>query len=92
MGRRRAAAAGLMQATTLTFVIVATQIGTASGQISRSSGAALLAAGLLSATLFPSLAVKLLPAEAPAASCLPPQDAAPATPVRARELNAGRPA
>jgi hypothetical protein len=34
IGKRAAAAAGLMQATTLTFVIVATQIGTASGQIS----------------------------------------------------------
>ena len=52
-----------MQAATLTFVIVASQIGTASGQISRTTGAALLAAGLLSAALFPALAVKLLPAE-----------------------------
>jgi hypothetical protein len=40
-----------MQATTLTFVIVATQIGIASGQVSRTTGAALLAAGLLSAAL-----------------------------------------
>jgi Kef-type K+ transport system membrane component KefB len=92
IGKRAAASAGLMQATTLTFVIVATQIGTASGQISRSSGAALLAAGLLSATLFPSLAVKLLPAEAPAASTHPAPSTAPTTPVRARELNAGHPA
>jgi Kef-type K+ transport system membrane component KefB len=63
IGKRQAAAAGLMQATTLTFVIVATQIGIASGQIGRATGAALLAAGLLSATLFPPLAVKLLPAK-----------------------------
>lgn len=48
---------------TLTFVIVASQIGTASGQVSRTTGAALLAAGLLSAAIFPALAVKLLPAE-----------------------------
>jgi hypothetical protein len=53
-----------MQAATLTFVIVASQIGTASGQISRTTGAAaLLAAALLSAALFPAVAVKLLPAE-----------------------------
>jgi Kef-type K+ transport system membrane component KefB len=64
IGKRRASSAGLMQAATLTFVIVASQIGTASGQISRTTGAALLAAGLLSAALFPALAVKLLPAEA----------------------------
>ena len=71
IGERRAAAAGLMQATTLTFVIVATQIGIASGQVSPATGAALLAAGLLSATLFPPLAVKLLPAGASAASVHP---------------------
>jgi Kef-type K+ transport system membrane component KefB len=34
VGRRRAAVAGLMQATTLTFVIVATQVGLATGHIS----------------------------------------------------------
>ncbi len=63
IGKRRASSAGLMQAATLTFVIVASQIGIASGQVSRTTGAALLAAGLLSAALFPALAVKLLPAE-----------------------------
>jgi hypothetical protein len=52
-----------MQAATLTFVVVASQIGIASGQLSRPTGAALLAAGLMSAALFPALAVKLLPAE-----------------------------
>ena len=62
IGPRRAGAAGLMQATTLTFVIVATQIGVASGQVSRTTGAALLAAGLLSAALFPAVGVKLLSA------------------------------
>ena len=63
-----------MQAATLTFVIVASQIGTASGQISRTTGAALLAAGLLSAALFPALAVKLLPA-GPAGPAEPAQGA-----------------
>ena len=81
IGKRRAGAACLMQATTLTFVIVATQIGIASGQVSRTTGAALLAAGLLSATLFPALAVKLLPAEASAVGAH-----------AARELLARRPA
>jgi hypothetical protein len=52
-----------MQAATLTFVIVASQIGIASGQISQTTGAALLVAGLLSAASFPALALKLLPAE-----------------------------
>ena len=67
IGRRQAGAAGLMQAATLTFVIVATQIGTASGQVSQTTGAALLAAGLLSAAVFPAIAVKLRPADGSAA-------------------------
>ena len=62
IGKRPGRRAGLMQATTLTFVIVATQIGLASGQVSQATGAALLAAGLLSATIFPAAAVKLLAA------------------------------
>jgi Kef-type K+ transport system membrane component KefB len=65
LGQRRAAVAGLMQATSLTFVIVAAQIGTATGQISQATAAALLAAGLLSAALFPAAAVKLLTTHAP---------------------------
>jgi Kef-type K+ transport system membrane component KefB len=64
-GTRRAAAAGLLQATTLTFVIVATQIGLATGKITPTVAAALVAAGLLSAALFPGGALRLLsPAEA----------------------------
>src|SRR5215472_1449177 len=53
-GTRHAAAAGLLQATTLTFVIVATQIGLATGKITPTAAASLLAAGLLSAALFPA--------------------------------------
>jgi Kef-type K+ transport system membrane component KefB len=80
IGRRRARIAGLMQATTLTFVIVATQVGLATGHISTASGAALLAAGLLSATLFPLVATRLLastgePAGQPAAGPTGPRAA-----------------
>ncbi len=64
-GRQRAKVAGLMQATSLTFIIVATQIGMASGLITRSVGAALLAAGLLSAALFPAIALRMLQAKLP---------------------------
>ena len=60
-GTRHAAAAGLLQATTLTFVIVATQIGLATGKITPTAAASLLAAGLLSAALFPAGAQRLLP-------------------------------
>jgi Kef-type K+ transport system membrane component KefB len=65
-GRRRAVAAGLLQATTLTFVIVAAQIGLADGKITPTAAASLLTAGLLSAILFPAAAQRLLPrAETP---------------------------
>jgi Kef-type K+ transport system membrane component KefB len=77
-GRRRAGVAGLMQATTLTFVIVATQVGIASGQISRTAGAALLAAGLLSAAIFPAIALKLLQAERLGGRWMLPSAACPA--------------
>jgi xanthine/uracil permease len=60
VGRRRAAAGGLMQATTLTFVIVATAIGQETGKLSPATAAALVAAGLLSAALFPAGAARLL--------------------------------
>ena len=61
VGRRRAAAGGLLQATTLTFVIVATEIGLAAGKITPAASAALVAAGLLSAALFPAAAARVLP-------------------------------
>ena len=60
MGRRRAAAGGLLQATSLTFVIVATVIGEQTGKLSAATSAALVAAGLLSAALFPVAAGWLL--------------------------------
>jgi Kef-type K+ transport system membrane component KefB len=60
IGRRRAEAAGLLQAITLTFVIVATRIGLADGKITPTAAASLLAAGLLSTVLFPAGAKRLL--------------------------------
>ena len=66
LGIRRAGVAGLMQATTLTFVIVATQIGLVSGKLTPTTSASLLAAGLLSAALFPGAALRLLAPTRPA--------------------------
>src|SRR6185437_10590258 len=67
VGRRRAVAGGLLQATTLTFVIVATEIGVATGKVTPAAAAALVTAGLLSAALFPAAAARLLaPPSSPA--------------------------
>ncbi|HEY7013854.1 MAG TPA: cation:proton antiporter [Streptosporangiaceae bacterium] len=59
-GKRRVVAAGLLQATTLTFVIVATQIGLVTGKLTPTAAASLLAAGLLSAAVFPAGAQRLM--------------------------------
>lgn len=57
---RHTAAAGLLQATTLTFVIVAAAIGRETGKLTPTVASALVAAGLLSAALFPAAAEPLL--------------------------------
>lgn len=60
VGTRRSMAAGLLQATSLTFIVAATQIGRELGLITKATGAALIAAGLLSVLIFPLLALTLL--------------------------------
>ena len=89
-GKRRAGVAGLMQATSLTFVIVAAQIGTASGQITQTTAAALLAAGLLSAALFPATALKMLSAEPASAEAHLARSGGMTTPIRLPAAELGR--
>lgn len=60
MGRRPALAAGLLQATSLPFIVAAAQIGMELGRISEVTGAALISAGLLSVMVFPTVALGLL--------------------------------
>ena len=60
VGSRGAVAAGLLQATSLPFIVAATMIGVDMGSIDPGTAAAFVAAGLLSALLFPALAVALL--------------------------------
>jgi Kef-type K+ transport system membrane component KefB len=60
VGRRRAAAAGLLQATSLGFIVVATSIGLEFGLLSEGGAAAFVAAGLVSVLVFPVTAVALL--------------------------------
>ncbi len=66
VGRRQAAAAGLLQATSLPFLVTATEIGVALGEITPVTGAALVSAGLLSVIVFPLVAVTLLRENDPA--------------------------
>lgn len=63
---RRVLAAGLMQATSLPFIVAATMIGQDLGMIDAATAAGFIAAGLLSVLLFPLAAVTLLGRQAPA--------------------------
>jgi Kef-type K+ transport system membrane component KefB len=59
-GTRPTLALGLLQATSLPFIVTATQIGVALGKISSVTAAALVCAGLLSVLIFPLIALVLL--------------------------------
>jgi Kef-type K+ transport system membrane component KefB len=60
LGRSRAVVAGVLQATTLTFTVAATQIGLQLGAITQATAAGLVAAGLLSVVISPALGLALL--------------------------------
>jgi Kef-type K+ transport system membrane component KefB len=60
VGRTRALAAGIMQGTSLPFIVVATTIGVQIGHQRPSTAAALVVAGLLSVVIYPPIALKVL--------------------------------
>ena len=60
LGRRKTLAVGLLQATSLPFIVTASQIGVLTGRMSAVTATALVCAGLLSVLVFPSLALALL--------------------------------
>ncbi|MEV4266267.1 cation:proton antiporter [Kribbella sp. NPDC049584] len=60
LGARSTAAVGLLQATSLPFIVTATQIGVVTGLMSPVTAAALVCAGLLSVLIFPAIALALL--------------------------------
>lgn len=67
VGSRRAVVAGLLQATSLPFIVATTTIGLELHEMLRPNAAALVAAGLLSVVIFPAIAVALLRRGTPAA-------------------------
>lgn len=60
LDRHETLAAGLLQATSLPFLVAATAIGRDAGLIGAAEAAALVGAGLLSVLLFPAAALTLL--------------------------------
>lgn len=60
LSRSQTIAAGLLQATSLSFIVVATEIGVAIGEVRPVNAASLVAAGMLSVLIFPAIALGLL--------------------------------
>ena len=60
IGPRRSVVAGLLQATSLPFIVAGSMIGVDLGVISEATSAALIGAGLLSVLIFPLLAATIL--------------------------------
>jgi Kef-type K+ transport system membrane component KefB len=73
VGRRRAAIAGVLQATSLPFIVAATAIGMELGAIDAAESSALIAAGLLSVLIFPLTGLTLLKRAMAAEGGTPPR-------------------
>jgi Kef-type K+ transport system membrane component KefB len=88
LGRSRSVIAGVLQATSLPFIVAATQIGLQLGVVTRASAAGLVAAGLLSVVISPALGSMLLRREQPeaAASQGPPSTVTPVVSAEDRAL------
>jgi Kef-type K+ transport system membrane component KefB len=71
LGSRHTAVAGLLQATSLPFIVAASMIGIELGLLDEATGAALIAAGLLSVLVFPLLALTLLRRDEPVPAARP---------------------
>lgn len=80
VGSRGSVVLGLLQATSLPFIVAATQIGVAIGAITAGTAASFVAAGLLSALVFPVLASGRLRAAVGEASTTPDRPAPTASP------------
>lgn len=60
LGARKTVIAGMLQSTSLPFIVAASAIGVQLGLITNASAAALIAAGLLSVVVFPAAGLSLL--------------------------------
>jgi hypothetical protein len=70
---RQVLAAGLLQATSLPFLVTASMIGTDLGVLSPVNGAALVGAGVASVLVFPTVALGLLREPVPRPAPPPPR-------------------
>jgi Kef-type K+ transport system membrane component KefB len=84
LGSREIVVAGLLQATSLPFIVAASMIGIELGLLDEATGAALVAAGLLSVLLFPLIALTILRRSETASAELARAPVSPLTPVSER--------
>jgi Kef-type K+ transport system membrane component KefB len=89
LGRAQSVIAGVLQSSSLTFIVAATQIGLGLGVVSRVTAAGLLAAGLLSVAISPTLGLILLRRQQPGGAARPALSS-PALPVITAEDRALR--
>lgn len=82
LGVRQTVVAGLLQATSLPFIVTATQIGVGIGAVQQSTAAALVCAGLVSVIVFPPLALAVL-----GGSTRPAESQAVLTPIAGQRLD-----
>jgi Kef-type K+ transport system membrane component KefB len=86
VGCAHALAAGFMQATSLTFIVVATIIGVETNHLRPSTGTALVVAGLLSVVIYPPIALQLMKNAVGSQAAAPPAPApAPVNPAPREE-------
>ncbi len=76
VGSRRATIAGVLQATSLPFIVAATAIGQSLGLIDAAEASALIAAGLLSVLIFPITGLTMLKRTMEEEGVPPPEPAA----------------
>ena len=65
LGPTGSVAAGLLQATSLPFIVAATQIGTLTGRMNPETATGLVCAGLVSVLVFPAVAIAMTTRESP---------------------------
>jgi Kef-type K+ transport system membrane component KefB len=74
LGARQAAATALLSATTLSLIVVLTQVAVASGAMTPAEAAPLVGAGMLSVIVFPVIGMKLAGVARPARHADPARD------------------
>jgi Kef-type K+ transport system membrane component KefB len=89
LGRSNSVIAGVLQSTSLPFIVAATQIGLGLGVVSRASAAGLVAAGLLSVVISPALGLVLLRRQWPGGAAAD-ESPSPVMPVMTTPVDLGR--